>query len=161
MTTPPLDGINVVSIEQAVAASFATRQLADHPRFTTEPDRVAHREELDSIIADAGLSSITGFLHHRSGSASHRARPELRIATQRWPHRPPNGPPPRADRTGPLARGGRSRCHDAALLPPAVPVGIEPGMDPIPDIGEHTDTTPAGLGHDASRIDDLRTRDII
>ncbi|MBA8823957.1 crotonobetainyl-CoA:carnitine CoA-transferase CaiB-like acyl-CoA transferase [Saccharopolyspora lacisalsi] len=161
MTTLPLDGINVVSIEQAVAAPFAIRQLADDPRFATGADRVAHSEELDPITANAGLNSVTELLHHRPGSASHRARPELRIATQRWPHRPPNSPPPRADRAGPLARGGRSRCHDAALLPPAVPVGLEPRMDPAPDIGEHTDTTLAGLGHDASRIDDLRTRGII
>src|SRR5712691_3687589 len=29
MSTPPLDGITVVALEQAVAAPFATRQLAD------------------------------------------------------------------------------------------------------------------------------------
>jgi crotonobetainyl-CoA:carnitine CoA-transferase CaiB-like acyl-CoA transferase len=43
-----------------------------------------------------------------------------------------------------------------ALLPPATVSGMEPRMDPIPGIGEHTDAVLAGLGYSASEIALLR-----
>jgi itaconate CoA-transferase len=44
-----------------------------------------------------------------------------------------------------------------ALLPPANVSGVEPRMDPVPGIGEHTDAILADLGYSASEIAALRS----
>jgi crotonobetainyl-CoA:carnitine CoA-transferase CaiB-like acyl-CoA transferase len=49
-----------------------------------------------------------------------------------------------------------------ALLPPiGLPGGGPPRMDPIPDVGEHTDAVLTGLGYDATTIADLRARGVV
>jgi itaconate CoA-transferase len=44
-----------------------------------------------------------------------------------------------------------------ALLPPAGVAGVEPRMDPIPEVGEHTDGILAELGYAPGEIGALRT----
>ena len=39
-----------------------------------------------------------------------------------------------------------------ALLPPASYAGVEPRMDPIPAVGEHTDRVLAKLGYNVDEI---------
>jgi crotonobetainyl-CoA:carnitine CoA-transferase CaiB-like acyl-CoA transferase len=48
-----------------------------------------------------------------------------------------------------------------ALLPPATHSGFDARMDPIPEIGEHTERILAELGFDGSEIEALRTDDAI
>lgn len=127
--------------------------LVDDPRFATGSDRVAHREELNAIIADrfshvdsasimkvldeagianAGINDVTEFLAH----------PVLR---------------------------GRERWCDVqipgavvpALLPPVDLGGITPRMDPVPAAGEQTAALLSELGYEAQAIDDLRSRNVI
>ena len=43
-----------------------------------------------------------------------------------------------------------------AIIPPMDFAGVEPRMDPIPDVGEHTDDILAELGYDAAAIAALR-----
>ena len=43
-----------------------------------------------------------------------------------------------------------------ALLPPWSISGVEPRMDPVPAVGEHTDAILAALGLDEDRIAELR-----
>ncbi|HEV2451984.1 MAG TPA: CaiB/BaiF CoA-transferase family protein [Streptosporangiaceae bacterium] len=112
--------------------------LADDPRFRTNPDRVAHDEELTRIIeaALAGIpaGALTGLLDE-AGIASARLRtpaefaahPQL-AARDRW--REVESP------AGPVR----------ALLPPVSMAGREPAMGAIPAAGQHTAAILAELG---------------
>lgn len=114
--------------------------LVDDPRFATGSARVAHRDELNAVIAErfrtldseratellddanianAGVNSVTDFLDHPVLTERDRRR-DIRI--------------PGAD--GPVQ----------ALLPPVVLSGIEPRMGPVPAPGEHTQKILAELG---------------
>jgi crotonobetainyl-CoA:carnitine CoA-transferase CaiB-like acyl-CoA transferase len=48
-----------------------------------------------------------------------------------------------------------------ALLPPVNLEGVEPRMDAIPDVGQHTDAILTALGYDAASIADLRAAGVI
>ncbi|MFJ3903042.1 CaiB/BaiF CoA transferase family protein [Streptomyces sp. NPDC090025] len=123
--------------------------LTADPRFATGAARVAHRAELDALvaarfadldaaeagrildaagIANAGVNDMAAFLDH----------PVL-AARDRWREVPlPGGP------TVP------------ALLPPVDLAGTRPRMDPVPAVGEHTERILAELGYGARDIADLR-----
>lgn len=127
--------------------------LVADPRFASGPDRVAHRDELDEIVAErfrgsdaaevmrlldeigianAGVNTVHDFLAH----------PVL-AARGRW-----------SDVAVP---GGTM----AALLPPVDLAGTAPLMGPVPSLGEHTERVLAELGHRASDIDVLRSERVI
>ncbi|TPQ17707.1 CaiB/BaiF CoA transferase family protein, partial [Streptomyces sporangiiformans] len=135
---------------EALCARFLQRpELADDPRFATGPDRVAHREELDAIVAErfrrsdsaevmklldaagianAGVNDVEEFLAH----------PVLE-ARGRWQDVPiPGG------------------AVVPALLPPVDLAGTAPRMDAVPVIGQHTETILAELGHSTADIEALR-----
>jgi crotonobetainyl-CoA:carnitine CoA-transferase CaiB-like acyl-CoA transferase len=45
-----------------------------------------------------------------------------------------------------------------AMLPPGVPESIEPRMDPVPSVGQHTDAILSELGYDRTTIAKLRSQ---
>src|SRR5215210_5704059 len=119
--------------------------MAEDARFVTNSERVANRaelhEEIEGVfsrlteeeaierlegagIANARMRTVRQFLDH----------PQLE-ARDRW--REVDSP------------AGSLR----ALMPPATLAGTEPVMDPIPEVGEHTEEILAALG--ASREDDV------
>lgn len=125
-------------------------ELTDDPRFATGSDRVAHRDELDAIIAvrfaelgseeamelldqaniaNAGVNSVAEFLDH-----------------------PALG---ERDRWREVAVPGTSSPVQA-LLPPADLSGVSPRMDPVPAAGEHTHSILAELGRGPDDIARLR-----
>ncbi|GAA4882552.1 CaiB/BaiF CoA-transferase family protein [Saccharopolyspora cebuensis] len=127
--------------------------LAEDARFRTGSARVAHRAELDAVIAarfaeldadrvgelldacgiaNAGLNSVAEFLEH----------PAL-VERDRWRD---------------VAIPGATV---QALVPPANLAGVAPRMDPVPDVGEHSAAILAGLGRDAAEIDRLRADGVI
>ncbi|WP_433873437.1 CaiB/BaiF CoA transferase family protein [Saccharopolyspora sp. CA-218241] len=127
--------------------------LAEDARFRTGSARVAHRAELDEVIAarfaeldadrvgelldacgiaNAGLNSVAEFLEH----------PAL-VERDRWRD---------------VAIPGATV---QALVPPANLAGVAPRMDPVPDVGEHSAAILAGLGRDAAEIDRLRADGVI
>jgi crotonobetainyl-CoA:carnitine CoA-transferase CaiB-like acyl-CoA transferase len=105
--------------------------LADDPRFAGNAQRVAHRAELHAAVAER--------LAELSGDELVRLLEEARIgyasmndvgSLDRHPQLVAR------DRIGAVdSPGGPLR----ALLPPIVADGWPPRMDPIPDLGEHTD----------------------
>ena len=135
----PFEGITVVALEQAVAAPFATRQLADLGARVIKIERPMTGDfvsltsdeviaRLDQAgIANARTNTMMEFWNH----------PQLR-ARDRWSE---VGSP-----AGPLR----------ALQPPVTMAGVEPRMDPIPAVGQHTETILHGLGYADGEITALR-----
>ncbi|MCV7180758.1 CaiB/BaiF CoA transferase family protein [Mycolicibacterium murale] len=112
--------------------------LAQDPRFASSTLRVAHRNEVNAVITEAfaalpspeleerltaariafaGVNTVSEFLEHPVLEARDRWRS---VHTENGPTR--------------------------ALLPP-LDLGVEPRMDPVPALGEHTAAILAELGH--------------
>ncbi|CDR13707.1 CaiB/BaiF CoA transferase family protein [Streptomyces iranensis] len=128
--------------------------LIEDERFATTSDRVAHRTELNEIVAarlgeldsgtamdlldraglaNAGVNDIEEFLAHPVLGARGRWR-NVRIP------------------------GGSTV---PALLPPVDLAGMAPRMDVVPAAGEHTSGILAELGYSAADIDSLSTEHAI
>jgi crotonobetainyl-CoA:carnitine CoA-transferase CaiB-like acyl-CoA transferase len=124
--------------------------MAEDPRFASNSKRVANRAELHAEIeAVLGRLSSDEAVERLEGAGIANARmrtirrflehPQLE-ARDRWREL---GSP-----TGPLR----------ALLPPATLEGVEPVMDPIPSVGEHTEKILAEVEHPvgAGGLDEVR-----
>jgi formyl-CoA transferase len=138
----------------ALCAEFLGRpELVDDPRFATGSDRVAHREELNAVVAErfarsgsdeilkdlerigiacAGVNDVAAFLDH----------PVL-AARGRWSEVEVPG------------------ATVEALLPPADLAGLPARMDPVPAVGEHTDAILAELGRTAEEVAGLRADGVV
>ncbi|WP_030838970.1 CaiB/BaiF CoA transferase family protein [Streptomyces hygroscopicus] len=139
----------------ALCEQFLRRsELVGDKRFATTADRVAHRAELNAIlaarftelsskeamklldqagIANAGVNDIEDFLAHPVLEARGRWR-DVRI---------PGG------------------ATVPALVPPADLGGVSPRMGAVPAAGEHTDSILGGLGYTSAAIDRLRAEHVI
>ncbi|MGP4110608.1 CaiB/BaiF CoA transferase family protein [Streptomyces sp. 4N509B] len=128
-------------------------ELVADPRFATGPARVAHRAELNAIVAerlaalDSGPASrlldAAGIAHAEVNSVQRFLDHPVLAGRQRW----------RWVRTP----GGRV----PALLPPVDLAGVTPRMDPVPALGEHTGSILAELGYDAAAVDGLRAEGVV
>lgn len=122
--------------------------LARDERFATNPARVAHRPalhaEIDAVFSALTTDEVIARLD-RAGIANARMNtmhefwrhPQLQ-ARDRW--RSVGSP------VGPLD----------ALLPPVTMAGVEPRMEPIPAVGEHSVAILRELGYTAADIAALR-----
>ena len=138
----------------ALCADFIGQpELTSDPRFATGSDRVAHREEINAIVAErfarsdaaeilkdlegigiacAGVNDVAAFLDH----------PVL-AARDRWRE---------------VAVPGTTV---QALLPPADLAGLPARMDPVPAVGEHTEAILGELGHSPDEIASLRADAVV
>jgi len=128
-------------------------ELAQDPRFATNPDRVQNRESLEvnirealrhftfevaaARLEEAGIAfgemrTVKGFLEH----------PQLQ-ARERW------------------RRVSSPAGELLALLPPLVLEGEEPLLGPIPEVGAHTEKLLQELGYSPEAITRMETRGII
>ncbi|MBL8334288.1 MAG: CoA transferase [Rubrivivax sp.] len=122
--------------------------LLDDPRFAGNAARVAARELLRPVIVEAFSAFTATQLAERlerAGIANARvntmadvwAHPQL-AARGRWTQvDTPVGPVP-------------------ALMPPGLPGGVEPRMDAVPALGQHTEAILAELGLGAADVQALR-----
>lgn len=123
--------------------------LADAPRFATNPQRCTHRDELNAAIQSwcarhdldtiQRIADAAGIGNSRYNTPSEViAHPHL-SARHRWRQvATPHG-------------------EISALLPPPVISGLELGMGAVPGLGQHTDTVLHDLGYSPSDIAALRT----
>ncbi|MFE6938340.1 CaiB/BaiF CoA transferase family protein [Streptomyces chartreusis] len=158
---PAADGKEVLfSIQNerewaVLCAEFLGRaDLTDDPRFATSSARVAHREELNAVVAErcarsdadeilkdlesmniacAGVNDVAAFLDH----------PVL-AGRDRW-------------RDVAVPGGATAR----ALLPPADLTGVPARMDPVPAVGEHTEAILTELGRTGEEIAALRADGVV
>ncbi|MEK6593835.1 MAG: CaiB/BaiF CoA-transferase family protein [Pseudomonadota bacterium] len=119
-------------------------QLAKDPRYDNNTKRTAARAEVVALIEKAFSAWTSAEVAARLDAADiANARlnapdevwnhPQL-VARKRWREvQSPGGAIP-------------------ALLPPASYTGVEPRMDPIPAVGEHTDRVLTTLGYSADQI---------
>jgi crotonobetainyl-CoA:carnitine CoA-transferase CaiB-like acyl-CoA transferase len=123
-------------------------ELADDARFVRNSDRVAHREELNKLIAARfaelphgeadRLLTEADVAHARVNEVQGLLDHEVLAGRDRWRQVQTPGGPIRA------------------LLPPTSIRGVEPRMDPVPAVGEHTDVILASLGYAEEQIARLR-----
>lgn len=127
--------------------------LTTDPRFDDNSKRSQNREQLDEIIhqafADLSVAEVIQRLD-KAGIANGNLNsmkdlwqhPQLQ-ARQRWTHvESPVGSLP-------------------ALLPPGAHSSFEYRMDPVPALGEHSESILEQLGYDADVISQLRDREVI
>jgi itaconate CoA-transferase len=122
--------------------------LAQDPRYDNNTKRNAARAELIALTERAFAAMSAEEVVARLDAAG-IANARMNTPEEVWAH-------------GQLQARGRWREVVSpagvipALLPPASLSGVEPRMDPIPGIGEHTDAILADLGYSGSEIAALR-----
>src|SRR6185437_6972774 len=123
--------------------------LAHDARFVTNPARVAHRTELHAEITAAFAALTSDEVIARLDQAG-IANARMNTMIEFWNH-----PQLRArDRWREVdSPAGALR----ALLPPVTMAGVEPRMDPIPAVGQHTEAILHSLGYTDDEIAALRT----
>jgi itaconate CoA-transferase len=127
--------------------------LPGDPRFSTNPDRVQHREALDAIVAGITSTLTVGDLVRRLDAAQiAHARMSSMADFVQHPQ---------------LAARGRWREIDSpagplrALLPPVHLDDAEPALGPVPALGAHTDAILGELGFSADDVAGFRARGTI
>jgi len=134
-------------------AFLGDADLEHDERFATNPARIAYSDLLDEIVArrfrqltrDEALAALdnaqiaTAQISDMTDLAAH---PQL-TDRSRW--REVASP------------AGMLR----ALVPPGIPAGAEPRMDPVPALGEHTDTILGELGYSAGQIAELHRDQVV
>jgi len=139
---------------QRVAREIIDRpDLADDPRFATNPDRCRHRailnEAIGSWCAQHDLAEIQKVADDAGiGNSRYNLPSEVVVhpqltARDRW------------------RIVGTSKGDIQALRPPPVISGFEQPMGAVPGLGEHTDAVLAELGLTAEEIGRLRADEVI
>ncbi|MFJ4346373.1 CaiB/BaiF CoA transferase family protein [Pseudomonas sp. NPDC089401] len=128
-------------------------ELADDPRFATNPLRSANRVELRQIILDL-FSSL-------SADAVVQRLDEAQIANARvnemagvWQH-------PQLKARDRWREVGSPAGTLPALLPPGRSSAFEPRMGDVPAVGQHSSSILAELGYNVGQIDQLTKDNII
>ncbi|MFC8237438.1 CaiB/BaiF CoA transferase family protein [Streptomyces sp. NPDC057284] len=122
--------------------------LATDPRFHRNSARVARRDELNAIVA-ARFAELDAATAVKLLDDAKVANARLNSVEEYWNH---------------PVLSGRDRWRDVstpggtikALLPPATLSGLDPRMDSVPAVGEHTESVLRGLGYDDTAITALR-----
>ncbi|MEB8338310.1 CaiB/BaiF CoA transferase family protein [Streptomyces endophyticus] len=134
---------------RALCEQFLKRpELTADPRFATGSARVGHRDELNVLIAERFLQC--------DGADAAEALDAAGIANA--------GVNDVAEFLDHPVLAGRGRWHEVgtpggpvqALRPPADLAGIDPRMDPVPALGEHTERLLAERGRTPEQIASLR-----
>lgn len=128
-------------------------ELAGDPRFSSNQERVRHREQLEAIISqwcrDRDREEVTSSL-----DAAGIGFAEAREAGRVWDH-------PQIQARGRLAEVETPGGPVAALRPPAEVEGVQYRLGPVPALGQHTEEILQGLGYGPSEIEGLRAAGVV
>jgi itaconate CoA-transferase len=127
--------------------------LASDPRFASNAQRVAARAELDDVIHEA-IASLTAPEVIARLDAAGIANARINAVAEVWDH-------PQLRARGRWTEVGTPQGRVPALRPPAGLDGVEPRMDPVPALGEHTDEVLGELGYSAESIAALRAARVV
>lgn len=128
-------------------------ELAEDPRFSSNSRRTGNRDSLRDVIVGV-FSKLTaeqvvarldaaGIANARMNDMHEVWQHTQLAARQRWTEvDTPAGPVP-------------------ALLPPGAPGAFTPRMDPVPGLGQHTDSILRELGYDDPDIERLRAEQAV
>ena len=122
--------------------------LADDPRFDANPKRSAAREELHAVIVAAFSTLSAADVIARLDRAG-IANAQMNTLDDVWAH-------PQLQARERWRTVGTSAGEVPALLPPGVPNTVDPRMDAVPALGEHTAAILGELGYSSAQIDALR-----
>ena len=127
--------------------------LADDPRYATNSDRCAHRDELNDAIQTWCAGHDLAYIQQRADKAGiGNARYNLPSDVLKHPQ---------------LSERDRWRTVQTtagpieAILPPPIIDGYEQPMGPVPGLGEHTDALLTELGLSADEISRLREQGVV
>ena len=118
--------------------------LAGDPRFASSPARLQNREAMHAEISKAFSALATSELIARLEAAD-IANARLNSMEEFWRH-------PQLAARGRWRKVGSPAGEIDALKPPANLDGMEPRMDPIPAVGEHSRALLGELGYSAAEI---------
>jgi crotonobetainyl-CoA:carnitine CoA-transferase CaiB-like acyl-CoA transferase len=123
-------------------------ELAKDSRYNNNTKRTAARAEIIALV-EGVFSALTAAQVLERLDAAGIANAQLNSPAEVWDH-----PQLKARRRWREVESPGGQIP--ALLPPASFDGVEVRMDPIPGIGEHTESILAELGYDASAVKALK-----
>ena len=127
--------------------------LKDDPRFNSGPKRSNARKELYDIIVTA-LSGLTAEQVVKRLDEAQIGNARMNDMHEVWAHAQLHARKRQVEVQSPVG-------PIKALLPPGIPDDFAPRMDPIPAIGEHTESILQELGYSAAQIRQLRDQGAI
>lgn len=128
-------------------------ELAADPRFASNAQRSAHRDELRGIIVERFAALTLAQVEQRLEGAA-IASAQVRDMAAVWAH-------PQLRARGRWREVGSPAGAIPALLPPAGNSSYAARMDAVPDLGEHTEAVLRELGVDEPGLARLRQRGAI
>ncbi|MGF6986037.1 itaconate CoA-transferase [Paraburkholderia atlantica] len=123
-------------------------ELASDERFASNSKRTAARNALREVIVAAFAKLSAAQVIERLDQAG-IANAQMNTLADVWAH-------PQLKARERWQEVGTAAGAIPALRPPGLPSDIEPRMDPVPTLGQHTETILRELGYDNARIDALR-----
>jgi itaconate CoA-transferase len=122
--------------------------LATDMRFSTNARRSGARAALDTLILEC-FGGLTGAEVLERLEEAGIANASINDMAQLWAH-------PQLAARKRWTQVATPAGDVPALLPPALPSGVEPRMDPVPALGEHTERILGELGYGGTAISRLR-----
>ena len=127
--------------------------LASDERFNSNSRRAAARAALDTLVLDC-FSGLTAAEVIGRLDAAGIANASINDMKQLWEH-------PQLAARGRWTSVQTPAGPVPALRPPALPDGVEPRMDPVPALGQHSESILAALGYTTDAIGRLRAEGAI
>ncbi len=127
--------------------------VAADARFQTNARRVANRDALHAIINEV-MSRLTVDEVVARLDQAQIANARMNTMHEFWEH-------PQLAARGRWREVGSPVGPLRALTPPVTQRGVEPRMDPIPAVGEHTEAILTALGYSAERISQFQAEGAI
>ena len=128
-------------------------ELATDPRFAGNARRSAERTALRALIVEA-FAALTASQVTARLDAARIANARVNTMHEVWEH-------PQLAARSRWREVGTPAGPVPALLPPGVAGTDEPRMDPVPDLGEHTDAVLTELGYDPRQIRELHAAGVV